>query len=475
MIDTAALRKRILDLAIQGLLTPDVTIDECVNSKVNNILIENEIANDIVQSDIPFEIKNTWCWIKLGWIMGIERGGSPRPIKAYITEEEDGINWIKIGDVSKDGKYIEKTKEKIKAEGEKKSRHVYPGDFLLTNSMSFGRPYITKIDGCVHDGWLILRNTEKLFDMNFLYHLLSSSYVYNQFSKKASGATVDNLNIDKVADAIIPLPPVEEQKIIVEKVEEMMQYLETISKLQIMYSSDLEVLKSKIIDAGIQGKLTEQLPEDGTAKELLEQIAKEKKQLIKEKKIKATKALPEITEDEIPFEIPDTWKYVRIGDVCELNPKNDLSDDLEVSFIPMACVTEGYNNKHSFEIKKWGDIKKGFNHFQNNDVDVAKITPCFQNRKSVVFRDLLEGYGAGTTELSIVRGYEGMICPDYLLWFFKSAYFINNGIESFTGVVGQQRIHKDYLKMCVLPLPPYSEQLRIADKINSAIATVENM
>lgn len=165
MIDTAALRKRILDLAIQGLLTPDVTVDEGVNLKVNNILVENEIKNDIVLSDIPYDIKNTWCWIKLGWIMGIERGGSPRPIKAYITEAEDGINWIKIGDVSKDGKYIEKTKEKIIPEGEKKSRHVYPGDFLLTNSMSFGRPYISKIDGCVHDGWLILRNTEELFDM----------------------------------------------------------------------------------------------------------------------------------------------------------------------------------------------------------------------------------------------------------------------------------------------------------------------
>lgn len=318
MIDTAALRKRILDLAIQGLLTPDVTIDECVNSKVNNILIENEIANDIVQSDIPFEIKNTWCWIKLGWIMGIERGGSPRPIKAYITEEEDGINWIKIGDVSKDGKYIEKTKEKIKAEGEKKSRHVYPGDFLLTNSMSFGRPYITKIDGCVHDGWLILRNTEKLFDMNFLYHLLSSSYVYNQFSKKASGATVDNLNIDKVADAIIPLPPVEEQKIIVEKVEEMMQYLETISKLQIMYSSDLEVLKSKIIDAGIQGKLTEQLPEDGTAKELLEQIVERQKELVQTGKIKKPKNIKTISDEEIPFEIPDNWSWEKWGNVINV-------------------------------------------------------------------------------------------------------------------------------------------------------------
>lgn len=166
---------------------------------------------------------------------------------------------------------------------------------------------------------------------------------------------------------------------------------------------------------------------------------------------------------------------MRIADVCEFNPRNNLSDDLEVSFVPMACVTEGYNNKHSFETRKWGEIKKDFNHFQNNDIGVAKITPCFQNRKSVVFRDLLEGYGEGTTELSILRGYEGMICPDYLLWFFKSTYFINNGIESFTGVVGQQRINKDYLKMCVFPLPPYSEQRRIVNKINSVIEVVENM
>ena len=470
MIDTAALRKRILDLAIQGLLTPDVTIDECVNSKVNNILIENEIANDIVQSDIPFEIKNTWCWIKLGWIMGIERGGSPRPIKAYITEEEDGINWIKIGDVSKDGKYIEKTKEKIKAEGEKKSRHVYPGDFLLTNSMSFGRPYITKIDGCVHDGWLILRNTEKLFDMNFLYHLLSSSYVYNQFSKKASGATVDNLNIDKVADAIIPLPPVEEQKIIVEKVEEMMQYLETISKLQIMYSSDLEVLKSKIIDAGIQGKLTEQLPEDGTAEELLEQIEKEKMQFIKEKKAKSTKALPSITEDEIPFEIPTTWKWVRLSDLVSV-----LGDGLH--------GTPSYDEKGDYYFINGNNLMNGQILIKEdtkriNEDEWEKYKKPLDRTTVFVSINGTLGNVAFYNDEKVILGksacYFNMIIEKmkyYVYWILKSNYFMKYAVYSATGVT-IKNVSLKAMNNLLIPLPPLSEQKRIVEKIDEILSLI---
>lgn len=112
--------------------------------------------------------------------------------------------------------------QKIKPEGEQKSRRVYPGDFLLTNSMSFGRPYISKITGCIHDGWLLLRNSCNAFNLDYLYLLLSSSYAYEQFSKKASGATVDNLNKDKVFESLVPLPPLEEQKRIVAKIEELL-------------------------------------------------------------------------------------------------------------------------------------------------------------------------------------------------------------------------------------------------------------
>ena len=130
-----------------------------------------------IEDEIPFEVPEGWAWCRLGTILKIERGGSPRPIKDFITNDTDGINWIKIGDVEKEGKYIFKTKEKIKPTGIAKSREVYPGDFLLTNSMSFGRPYISKIHGCVHDGWLIFRNPEKAFDVIFLYYLLSSNHL----------------------------------------------------------------------------------------------------------------------------------------------------------------------------------------------------------------------------------------------------------------------------------------------------------
>lgn len=232
-------------------------------------------------------------------------------------------------------------------------------------------------------------------------------------------------------------------------------------------------LKNSILQLAIQGKLVEQHPEEGTAEELFAQIQEEKQRLIAEKKIKKEKSLPEITEDEKPFDIPESWKWVRVQEITCLNPKNDLSDELEVSFIPMALVDDGYRNSHSFEIKKWSNIKKGFTHFADGDIGIAKITPCFQNRKSVIFRNLKNGYGAGTTELSIVRVINDFLSRDFLLWFFKSAYFIENGVKSFTGTAGQQRIHKDYLSMCVLPLPPLDEQKRIVAKIEELLPYID--
>ena len=232
-------------------------------------------------------------------------------------------------------------------------------------------------------------------------------------------------------------------------------------------------LKNSILQLAIQGKLVEQRPEEGTAQELYAQIQAEKQRLIKEGKIKKEKPLPEITEEEKPFEIPEGWMWVRLREITCLNPKNDLPDELEVSFIPMALIDDGYRSSHSFEIKTWGSIKKGFTHFADGDIGIAKITPCFQNRKSVIFCNLKNGYGAGTTELSIVRVVNDLLSRNFLLYFFKSAYFIENGVKSFTGTAGQQRIHKDYLATCVLPLPPLAEQKRIVAKIEELLPLVD--
>lgn len=151
-----------------------------------------------------------WPQVKIGDVCIVERGGSPRPIDKYITDSEDGINWIKIGDTD-DSMYITSTAQKIIPEGAKKSRYVQPGDFLLSNSMSFGRPYILKIDGCIHDGWLVLRDKEGLFDKRFLYYYLSAPVTYQKFKSLAVGGVVNNLNSEMVRNVEVPLPVLNEQ------------------------------------------------------------------------------------------------------------------------------------------------------------------------------------------------------------------------------------------------------------------------
>ena len=168
---------------------------------------------------------NNWQIKKLGEVFIIERGGSPRPIEEYITDDENGINWIKIGDTKGVTKYITKTNEKIKPEGLKKTRMVYEDDFILSNSMSFGRPYIMKTNGCIHDGWLVIRKNENV-DNNYLYYVLTSNQVYVQFSTLAKGSTVKNLNIAAVKEVEIPLPPLETQHAIVSKIEELFSELD---------------------------------------------------------------------------------------------------------------------------------------------------------------------------------------------------------------------------------------------------------
>ena len=228
------LKKSILQEAIEGRLVPQDPNDEPASVLLDKIRKEKAqlvkegklkkkdlVETPISEDEKPFEIPEGWEWVRLGNVSEIARGGSPRPIKEYLTESPDGLNWIKIGDTDKGGKYINSCKEKIKPEGLKKTRMVHPGDFLLTNSMSFGRPYITNIEGCIHDGWLMISPYAGAFDQSYLYYVLSSAFAHKQFNSKVAGAVVQNLNSDKVAESLIPLPPLPEQQRIVAKIEEL--------------------------------------------------------------------------------------------------------------------------------------------------------------------------------------------------------------------------------------------------------------
>ena len=153
------------------------------------------------------KIPTDWEFEVFGKLVSIYRGGSPRPIEAYITTNPSGINWIKIGDVEEGAKYITSTQERIIPEGKSKSREVHKGDFILSNSMSFGRPYILKVDGCIHDGWLTIQDYQDTFDTDFLYYMLSSEVVFNQYVSMAAGSSVQNLNKEKVAAVKLFYPP----------------------------------------------------------------------------------------------------------------------------------------------------------------------------------------------------------------------------------------------------------------------------
>ena len=166
-------------------------------------------------------MRKGWEYKKLGEVCTIERGGSPRPINDYRTDSEDGINWIKIGDAQEASKYITSTKEKIKPEGVKKSRFVHKGDFILSNSMSFGRPYILKVDGCIHDGWLVIHDNNDIFIKDYLYYLLANPTMYAKFSQLAVGGVVNNLNSSLVRKVEITIPPKSTQLAIVSELDKI--------------------------------------------------------------------------------------------------------------------------------------------------------------------------------------------------------------------------------------------------------------
>ena len=171
-------------------------------------------------------MKHNWEYKKFGSLCNIVRGGSPRPIQAYLTDSEGGLNWIKIGDVAVGSKFITSTKEKIRKEGLSKTRQVFKGDFILSNSMSFGRPYILKIDGCIHDGWLAIKNVEDHFIPDFLYYFLSSPATFSVFERLVKGGVVSNLNSDIVKGISVPVPPMEVQEQIVAELDKINEVIE---------------------------------------------------------------------------------------------------------------------------------------------------------------------------------------------------------------------------------------------------------
>ena len=428
-----------------------------------------------IEDEIPFEVPEGWVWERLGNISLIARGGSPRPIKSYLTNDENGINWIKIGDTEKDGKYIYSTKEKIKPEGVLKSRYVKSGDFLLTNSMSFGRPYILKTDGCIHDGWLVIGNIELVFNQDYLYYALSANFMYKVLAVLAGGSTVDNLNSDLVKALLFPIPPMNEQIHIASKVENLLYLLKKIDENEEIITKDKKNIKSKILDLAIRGKLVPQDPNDEPASVLLERIKAEKEELIKQGKIKRDKKESVIFkgEDNSYYQdLPENWEICSIMAIAEV----DLGKTLDKN----KNTGKFYPYLRSVNIK-WNEIDL-------SDIKGMQFEEDELQRYSIVKGDLLicEGGDVGRcciwssdetiyyqNALHRVR-FHGGCEPKYFLYFMM--YLEHTGyLKRISNGVTIKHLTKTVLTTIPFMLPPLAEQKRIVDEIEKIFAVLDDI
>jgi len=392
------------------------------------------------------KLPHGWIYVSLGELFLIERGGSPRPIEDYITEDENGLNWIKIGDTKGIAKYIYQTKEKIKPEGLYKTRMVYEDDLILSNSMSFGRPYILKTKGCIHDGWLVIRTPKNLIDTNYLYHILSSSFVYQQFSNLAKGSTVKNLNIEAVQQVYIYLPPLPEQHRIVTKIEELFSSLdkgiESLKKAQ----EQLKIYRQAVLKWAFEGRFTN----------------------------------PNVKEGELP----EGWVWSNVHE-ASISMKNGIYRSSDIySNDGVACLRM-YNIEDGkviwFDIKRMKLTKQEIEQYQllEGDLLVNRVNSRDLVGKTAYINKYDEPivYESKNIRLRLKKDISGQYMN---YWFLLSAnkYFTSNAQQT----VGMASINQKQLGDFKFPLPStLSEQnlivqeiekrLSVADKLEESIAT----
>ncbi len=236
----------LLDEAFEGLATAKANAEK--NLQNARALFESHLQSVFTQRGPG------WVDRTLDQVCIVERGSSPRPIKEYFTTEPDGVNWIKIGDTEEGGKYVHSTAQKITPKGAEQSRFVKEGDFILTNSMSYGRPYIMKTSGYIHDGWFVLR-LNMAIDTDYFYYLLSSPVVQLQFAALASGSVVKNISGDLVKKAVLPIPPLEQQHVIVEKLLALEEETQRLARLYERKHAALEALKKSLLHQAFTGAL----------------------------------------------------------------------------------------------------------------------------------------------------------------------------------------------------------------------------
>jgi type I restriction enzyme S subunit len=368
-------------------------------------------------------MKQGWELKKMGEVLSIERGGSPRPIEKYMTNSPDGINWIKISDATASDKYIYETKEKITKDGLHKTRVVNEGDFILSNSMSFGRPYIMKTTGCIHDGWLVLKqNGKKIFETEFLYYLLSSPFVFQQFNSKAAGSTVRNLNIALVSSVDVPIPPLPEQQNIVAILDEAFA---AIAKAKDNAEQNLKNAK----------ELFESYLDD-----LFTKLFQEREKKIVSDVAKVTGGYSFKSTD---FRKEGKYQVIRMGNVrpgiIRENESPVFLDELDEKALTKALL-------------------------QLNDVIITQTGT--KKKRDYGFTVIIEkGNYLLNQRIASIRFSEKYL-PKFFLYFSWTNLFKDQYFENETGTVGQGNVGISAVTDAEIPFIPVKEQKQIIDRID---------
>ena len=524
------LRELILELAVRGLLVPQDPRDEPASVLLKKIaaervlLIKNKIINpkklaDIKNDDLPFELPEKWAVGRLGNLSHvITKGTTPTSIGFSFTES--GISFIKIENLDR-GRIDKKSINQYISEETNKAlarSQLQEGDLLFSIAGTIGKTCIVHdvdLPANTNQALAIIRGTQTVYTPEYL-RIQLDSFVAEKTRAKARGGAMPNISLGDLSELVLPIPPLAEQRRIVAKVDELMalcdqleqrheasvsahhtltrvllaaltnardpgQFADAWARIAdhfdaIFTTADSIVeLKQTILQLAVMGKLVRQNPADEPASVLLKRIAAEKAKLVKAGKIKKQEQFPPIREDEQPFELPEGWEWTRLGSIAEIGPRNVLDDDTEVAFVPMPLISTSYKGEHGQETKKWGEIKKGYTHFRNGDIALAKITPCFENSKAAIFKDLVGGYGAGTTELHIARPIGTTMSPFYILLYLKSPMFLAVGKTKMTGSAGQKRVPNSFFSENPLPFPPLAEQHRIVAKVDELMALCDRM
>lgn len=478
-MDTKKLRQKILDLAIRGKLVPQDPNDEPASVLLERIRVEKErlikegkikrskkSTSDTphYENDVPFTIPDGWEWATLGELcIFLSRGKSPK----YSEEKMYPVFAQKCnlydGDISLEkARFLDPT-TLAKWPEEYKLRD---GDVLVnsTGTGTVGRTRLFHSDCLgnypfvVPDSHVSVIRTFEDIESMYVHAFLSSDYGQEYIEDNLAGSTNQKeLYIGVLENMLFPIPPLEEQRKITKEIQSWFNNIEILDGDKKELQDTIARAKSKILDVAIHGKLVPQDPNDEPAIELLKRI---------------NPSFVPCDNAQYP-NLPSNWLACSVKDVFRLNPKINASDELEAGFVPMSSICDQYDNDFTYETRVWSDIKRGYTHFQDGDIAVAKISPCLENRKSVVFKNLPNGIGSGTTELNVFRS--DVVYPLFGLYFFKSQHFISNCVGTFNGVVGQQRVATKIVEAIDFFLPPYSEQLRIVAKIEELFAVLDEI